>query len=63
MIPGITRVLRRPFACQPCYRRECPLGHHRCMSEITVDEVFHAAVGLYSELDARVEVEERRSLL
>lgn len=63
VIPGITRVLRRPFACQPCYRRECPLGHHRCMSEITVDEVFHAAVGLYSELDARVEVEERSLLL
>jgi heptosyltransferase-2 len=57
VIPGATRVLSKPYACQPCYRRECPLGHHRCMSDIAVDEVFNAAVGLWSEIDAKIETD------
>ena len=28
--------------------------HHRCMSEITVDDVFNAAVGLFNEIDGKV---------
>ena len=55
VIPGATRVLRKPFACQPCYKRDCPLMHHRCMTEITVEEVFNAAVGLFTEIDGKVE--------
>jgi heptosyltransferase II len=55
VIPGATRVVRKPFACQPCYKRECPLMHHRCMSEITVEDVFNAAVGLFNEIDGKVE--------
>jgi heptosyltransferase II len=55
VIPGATRVLRKPFACQPCYKRDCPLMHHRCMSEISVDDVFNAAVGLFNEIDGRIE--------
>jgi heptosyltransferase-2 len=55
VIPGATRVLRKPFGCQPCYKRDCPLLHHRCMSEITVDDVFNAAVGLFNEIDGKIE--------
>ena len=55
VIPGATRVLRKPFACQPCYKRDCPLMHHRCMREITVEDVFHAAVGLFNEIDGKIE--------
>ena len=51
VIPGASRVIRKPFACQPCYKRECPLGHHRCMSDITTDEVFEAARSLFAEID------------
>ena len=29
--------------CQPCMARVCPLGHHRCMRDLSVDMV-HAAV-------------------
>ncbi len=29
VIPGATRVLRKPLSCAPCYARECPLGHHQ----------------------------------
>jgi heptosyltransferase-2 len=35
--------------CQPCMERVCPLGHHRCMRDMTVDRVY-AAVAKY--LDA-----------
>jgi heptosyltransferase-2 len=54
VIPGASRVLQSPVGCQPCYRRECPLRHHRCMTEIAVDDVFSAAVGLFNEIDGKV---------
>jgi heptosyltransferase-2 len=47
-IPGATRVIRQRLSCQPCYQRECPLGHHRCMADVSVDEVVDAAVGLFA---------------
>ena len=52
VIPGASRVVRKEHACAPCYQRECPLGDHRCMMQIGVDEVFDAAIGLLRELTA-----------
>lgn len=50
VIPGASHVLRQPLDCQPCYRRECPLGHHRCMRDIAVDAVFDAALRVHGSL-------------
>src|SRR5438270_5594254 len=52
VIPGATRVVRKHVSCGPCYERECPLRDHRCMTEISVDEVYTAAVGLLQEVAA-----------
>jgi heptosyltransferase-2 len=35
-------ILRKPVDCSPCLLRECPIDH-RCMTRMTVDEVFEAA--------------------
>jgi 3-deoxy-D-manno-octulosonic-acid transferase/heptosyltransferase-1 len=36
-------VVRKELACSPCYRKKiCPQGHHRCMADITVQEVLQA---------------------
>jgi len=40
------RVIYRGLACSPCFQRHCPLGHYRCLTEITVDEVYTAAASV-----------------
>lgn len=37
-----TIELSVPLDCAPCGRRACPLGHHRCMRDLTVDQVLKA---------------------
>jgi heptosyltransferase-2 len=35
-------VLQLPLDCSACYQRTCPLGHHRCMQDLTPELVFVA---------------------
>jgi heptosyltransferase-2 len=39
-------LLYRDLWCSPCFRRRCPLLHHRCLRGIGVDEVAAAALAL-----------------
>jgi heptosyltransferase-2 len=36
-------IVRHPVECSPCLLRECPIDH-RCMTRISVDEVYEAAI-------------------
>jgi heptosyltransferase-2 len=35
-------MLHEPVPCGPCGQRVCPLKHHRCMVDLSVDRVFAA---------------------
>lgn len=37
------QLVRQPVSCAPCLLRECPIDH-RCMTEVTVEQVYGAAV-------------------
>jgi len=41
-VGAAARVVRRPLECAPCRRSTCPLGHHACMTELSVEEVMEA---------------------
>ncbi len=37
-----SKIVRHEMECSPCMKRECPLGHHECMKNITASEVIEA---------------------
>jgi heptosyltransferase-2 len=43
--PG-ARIVKLDIECSPCFARECPLGHFRCMNELDPDLVLSAVDAL-----------------
>jgi heptosyltransferase-2 len=41
----LSRVVRTGIECSPCYARECPLGHFKCMIELTPERVLQELDG------------------
>lgn len=35
-----SKIIRIPLPCSPCYQSQCPLGHTKCLKDISVDHVF-----------------------
>jgi len=36
------RILYLGLSCSPCFKRQCPLGHTRCLNDIQPDQVLQA---------------------
>lgn len=45
------RIVRKEIECAPCFERKCPKEHHRCMSDIGVEDVLGAVESLLGELN------------
>lgn len=48
--PGFTpplsdnvKIVRAGLPCSPCFKRECPLQHHQCMKQLSVEKVIDAS--------------------
>ncbi|MFK8031798.1 MAG: lipopolysaccharide heptosyltransferase II [Gammaproteobacteria bacterium] len=47
--PPLTRksnVLWKQLDCSPCFKRTCPLGHTRCLTELAPDQVSDVVINL-----------------
>ena len=51
---GTHAIVREPVDCAPCLLRECPIDH-RCMTRVTVDQVYEAATKQLTPLGVRGE--------
>jgi heptosyltransferase-2 len=38
------------LACRPCAKRTCPLEHHRCMTDLSVERVMHSVDSLWKRV-------------
>jgi len=41
-------IVKESISCSPCFKRTCPLMHHQCMQQLSVDKVLQAAQSLVS---------------
>jgi len=48
------RLLTTDIECRPCFKRECPYGHLRCLTEIAPTRVLTALTELMLEKEGRV---------
>jgi heptosyltransferase-2 len=53
-------IVRQPVDCAPCLLRECPIDH-RCMTWVSMDQVYEAAVKIMSGQEASGERQAARS--
>ncbi|MBE9537818.1 MAG: lipopolysaccharide heptosyltransferase II [Proteobacteria bacterium] len=48
------QVIEPDIDCAPCFQRECPLGHHRCMKDSLPEQVAAKLDALLARIDSGV---------
>jgi heptosyltransferase-2 len=33
------KIITKNLSCSPCFKKDCPLGHHQCMTTITPQQI------------------------
>ena len=56
------KLVRQPVSCSPCLLRECPIDH-RCMTGVTVDQVYGAALQQLPSVASPVVIQQEASPL
>ncbi len=46
------RVVQKEIDCNPCFKRECPFGHYRCLETIRPEDVFTVGAELLKKEQA-----------
>lgn len=47
-IADCVKIVNKNLQCSPCFARTCPLEHHKCMKEITVELINNEVDKIYS---------------
>jgi heptosyltransferase-2 len=45
----LSRIERLGLSCSPCFARECPLGHTRCLQDLRPERVIEALQRLLAQ--------------
>lgn len=48
--------LQEQMDCGPCQKRVCPLGHHNCMKQLSVDRVFRSVARALERRTSSIEI-------